>query len=112
MVGFRGVDLSCNFWGVASFRLSRVFRGAELFCGDCEVVLLRDCLGGELSCDFRGISSPLGLDLFGLGFVMTMVLVRMGSYILRITGCMGWGNDKHVAEWGRCKEETLFAKQY
>ena len=80
VVGFRGAELSCNFWGVASFRLSRVFRVAEL------------------SCDFRGISSPLGLDLFGLGFVMTMILVRMGSYILRITGCRGRGNGKHVAE--------------
>ena len=80
VVGFRGADLSCNLWGAASFRLSRVFRGAEL------------------SCDFHGISSPRGLDLFGLEFVMTMILIRIGSYTLRITGCMGWGNGKHVAE--------------
>ena len=37
-------------------------------------------------------------DLFGLGFVMTMILIRMGSYILRITGHFGRGNGKHVAE--------------
>ena len=23
----------------------------------------------------------------------------MSSYVLRITGCVGWGNDNHVAGW-------------
>ena len=52
------------------------------------------------AADLLGTVLPRRPDRFGLGFVMTMILIRMGFYVLRITGCMGWDNGKHVAEWG------------
>lgn len=53
------------------------------------------------AADFRGTVLSRRPDRFGLGFVMTMILIRMDFYVLRITGCIGWDNGKHVAEMNR-----------
>ena len=72
-------------------------RGVPLILGSCVSVLLRDFRREDVTIDFRGVVLFGRSGLLELGFVMTVVLIRIGSYVLRITGCMGMGNGKHVA---------------
>ena len=62
------------------------------------------------AADLRGTVLSRKPDLFGLGFVMTMILIRMDFYVLRITGCIGWDNGKHVAE-GRNRSHYVDIKR-
>ena len=73
-------------------------RGFPLILGSCVSVLLRDFRREDVTIDFRGVVLFGRSGLLELGFVMTVVLIRIGSYVLRITGCVGWSNGKHVAE--------------
>ena len=62
------------------------------------------------AADLLGTVLPRRPDRFGLGFVMTMILIRMDFYVLRITGCVGRGNGKHVAE-GRNRSHYVDIKR-
>ena len=62
------------------------------------------------AADLRGTVLSRRLDRFGLGVVISMILIRMDFYVLRITGCIGWDNGKHVAE-GRNRSHYVDIKR-